>query len=102
MRVCRHWCCGCRFSPSCRPHHGDAGLQELLASPEVDAVLVALPPQAQSAVIQAALRAGKHVLSEKPAAPTLEEAQQLLAFYRSLPQVRWGCSHCLHALPNRH
>ena len=29
--------------------------------------------------------AGKHVLSEKPVAPTLEQAQQLLAFYRSLP-----------------
>jgi hypothetical protein len=38
-------------------------------------------------------RAGKHVLSEKPAAPTLEQAQQLLAFYRSLPQVQWGCSY---------
>lgn len=30
---------------------------------------------------------GKHVLSEKPVAPTLAQAEQLLAFHRSLPQV---------------
>lgn len=50
-----------RFSPSCRPCHGDDGLQALLASPALDAVLVVLPPQAQGAVIQAALRAGERV-----------------------------------------
>lgn len=32
--------------------------------------------------------AGKHVMSEKPVAPTLAQAEQLLAFHRSLPQVR--------------
>ena len=47
-------------------------------------MLVALPPQAQSAVVRAALAAGKHVLSEKPAAPSLGEALQLLAFHRGL------------------
>ena len=47
-----------RFSPSCKPYHGDSGLQALLASSDVEAVLVVLPPQAQSAIIQAALRAG--------------------------------------------
>lgn len=47
-----------RFSPSCRPFHGDDGLQAVLAT-DVDAVLVALPPQVQGAVIQAALRAGE-------------------------------------------
>lgn len=49
----------CSFSPSCRSFHGDEGLQALLASPDVDAVLVVLPPQAQGAVVQAALRAGE-------------------------------------------
>jgi predicted dehydrogenase len=75
-----------RFSPSCKAYHGDEGLQELLRSADVDACLVVLPPQVQGAVVQAALRAGKHVLSEKPVAPTLAQAEQLLAFHRSLPQ----------------
>ncbi|KAL4443839.1 hypothetical protein ABPG75_011576 [Micractinium tetrahymenae] len=74
------------ISPGCAPFHGDGGLQALMGSPEIDAVLVVLPRQAQGAVIQAALRAGKHVLSEKPAAPTLQQAEQLLAFHASLPQ----------------
>ncbi|KAL4449467.1 hypothetical protein ABPG77_007111 [Micractinium sp. CCAP 211/92] len=74
------------ISPVCAPFHGDGGLQALLSSPGVDAVLVVLPPQAQGPVIEAALRRGKHVLSEKPAAPTLQQAEQLLAFHASLPQ----------------
>lgn len=51
-------CPAAAMSPSCAPFHGDGGLHAVLSSPEVDAVLVVLPPQAQGAVIQAALRAG--------------------------------------------
>ncbi len=42
-------------------------LDELLASPEVDAVYVASPNTAHEAQALAAIRAGKHVLVEKPA-----------------------------------
>jgi predicted dehydrogenase len=51
----------------------------LLAYPEVDAVIVATPPEVTPAIAIAALDAGKHVLSEKPMARTLEEARAVRA-----------------------
>src|SRR5690242_14236161 len=57
---------------------------ELLES--CDAMIVAAPAEAHHALAAAALRAGKHVLVEKPIAATLEEADELaeLAQERSL------------------
>src|SRR5215470_566375 len=44
-------------------------LSELLAREDIEAVDSVLPIAAQPAAVEAALRAGKHVISEKPAAP---------------------------------
>ena len=44
-----------------------------------DAVIVAAPAEAHHALAAAALRAGKHVLVEKPIAATLDEADDLAA-----------------------
>src|SRR6266849_7759303 len=41
---------------------------DLVASPDVDAVLVATPPLFRPPIILSALAGGKHVLSEKPIA----------------------------------
>jgi predicted dehydrogenase len=60
------------------------GLDALLALPEVDALLVSLPIEAQPAVVLKALRAGKPVLSEKPMAPSLAAGRRLLAQARPL------------------
>jgi predicted dehydrogenase len=49
------------------------------AHPEADSVLDIVPPVAREAVVSEALAAGLNVLSEKPLAPTLEQAQRLLA-----------------------
>lgn len=54
----------------------DAG--ELLADPAVDAVAIATPVSTHYALGMAALRAGKHVLIEKPLAATSEEARRLI------------------------
>ena len=54
-----------------------AEYERLLAS-DVDVVLVATPPEFHAAQAIAALDAGKHVLSEVPAAHTLEECFRLL------------------------
>jgi predicted dehydrogenase len=51
---------------------------ELLALPEVDAVLISLPIDAQPALVQQALAAGKPVLSEKPVAPSLAVGRKLV------------------------
>jgi predicted dehydrogenase len=45
----------------------------------VDAVVVASPTFTHAAIVVAALRAGKHVLCEKPLASSLEQAQQIQA-----------------------
>src|SRR5690349_7568819 len=54
-------------------------LDQILADPEVAAVAVATPAASHFAVVSAALEAGKHVLVEKPLAPTIEEGRVLVA-----------------------
>ena len=49
-------------------------LDALLARDDIDAVDVLLPITLQPAIIQKALAAGKHVLSEKPVAPDVATA----------------------------
>jgi predicted dehydrogenase len=53
--------------------------RDLVASPEIDAVLVANPNVYHSETALAAMRAGKHVLVEKPVCMTLAEADALVA-----------------------
>jgi predicted dehydrogenase len=53
--------------------------EDLIADPAVEAVSVATPDFTHAPIILAALGAGKHVLSEKPLATTLEEAETIAA-----------------------
>ena len=58
--------------------------RDLVKAPEIDAVSVAVPPAAQSAIVVEAARHGKHVFCEKPlAASTLEAEQALHAVQRA-------------------
>jgi predicted dehydrogenase len=52
---------------------------ELLADPDVDLVVVGTPPATHAEVVLEALRAGKHVVCEKPFALRLEEVDAMLA-----------------------
>lgn len=54
-------------------------LEDMLAVPEIDMVYVASPNSFHYSQTKAALLAGKHVLCEKPFAPTLAEAEELVA-----------------------
>ncbi|MBN42686.1 MAG: oxidoreductase [Alphaproteobacteria bacterium] len=52
----------------------------IAASPQIDAVIVASTPESQRfPIVRAALEAGKHVLVEKPVAPTPEETDEAIA-----------------------
>ena len=55
------------------------GKEDLLADPEIGIVINLTPPQAHTGVAREVLAAGKHLFSEKPFAPTLAEAEELLA-----------------------
>jgi predicted dehydrogenase len=52
--------------------------EELIELPEVEAVLVSLPIDAQPEMVKKVLAAGKAVLSEKPMAPSVAEGKKLL------------------------
>jgi len=53
-------------------------LDEVLASPDIDAVVLTVPNHLHCMIAVKALRAGKHVLVEKPLANTVEEADEML------------------------
>ena len=52
--------------------------KELLADPDVEAVVVVTRPQAHGPIVLDALNAGRHVLSEKPMAHSVEQAAKLV------------------------
>jgi predicted dehydrogenase len=58
-------------------------LEALLADPEVDAVYVATPHTRHHAQAEAALRAGKHVVCEKPATTTAADTRALVEVARA-------------------
>jgi predicted dehydrogenase len=53
-------------------------IDEALALPGIDAVSICLPPDAHCSTAVKALRAGKHVLVEKPMAASLEECDEMI------------------------
>ena len=53
------------------------------ALPQVDALVIATPPQTHAQLASAAVREGKHVLIEKPLATSLMDAQLLVDLARS-------------------
>lgn len=60
-----------------------AGPDALIADPEIEAVYIALPIGAHARWASAALRGGKHVLVEKPAAASARELEEVDATRRS-------------------
>ena len=62
-----------------------------MQDPEVELVVNLTPPRAHTQTTLAAIRAGKHVWSEKPLAPTLDEARKILEAARAA-DIRVGCA----------
>lgn len=64
-------------------------LDGLLAHDDIEAVDVVWPIQRLAEGVERALRAGKHVVSEKPAAPSVEVGRRLLALHAEHPDLVW-------------
>ena len=67
-------------------YHDDskiANLDALLARSDITSVIVILPISSQPRIILKALEAGKHVISEKPVAPDVDQGLGLIKEYNS-------------------
>lgn len=71
-----------------------ATLDELLDDgPGIDAVALCTPPQVRGALAASALRAGKHVLLEKPPGATISEINPLIAIARQSGRTLFAAWH---------
>jgi D-galactose 1-dehydrogenase len=69
-------------------------LEKLLDSgPEIDAIALCTPPQTRYALAAAALKAGKHVLLEKPPAATVSELSPLLTIANKARRTLFATWH---------
>ena len=67
--------------------HCYTSYEDLLADPEVDIVLIATQNDIHRDLAVAAMRAGKHVLCEKPVTPTSAELEDILAVSKETGKV---------------
>ena len=73
---------GGRRAPEIAADHGvpcEPSVAALLARDDVHAVVLATPDQDRAALTEQAAAAGKHVLAEKPMAPTVAECDRMIA-----------------------
>ena len=76
-----------RWAPSFPSTRASSDLDELLADPELDAVVVATPVPSHAAVATRVLAAGKHCFVEKPLAQSVADAEQVVAAAREAQKV---------------
>lgn len=74
---------------------------EVLADPEVDAVVIATPPNLHAEQMAAALTAGKHVLLEKPMAESRESVKLILDAVEKAPGLKVLEASCRHTRLSR-
>lgn len=72
-------------------YSGEDALKDVLALPDLDAVIMALPLDVQPKYVVMALEAGKNILSEKPIAATVAKAKELQQLYsEKYSKVQWS------------
>lgn len=72
---------------------------EMLADPAISAIHNCTPNHLHEAINEAAIRAGKHVFSEKPLAKNAAESERLLRLLEKNPQVVAGVNFCYRMNP---
>jgi UDP-N-acetyl-2-amino-2-deoxyglucuronate dehydrogenase len=65
--------------------------RDLLSRDDIEVVSICTPPHVHAPLVVDALRAGKHVLCEKPMARTLEEADQEIEVAERHPELKMSC-----------
>jgi predicted dehydrogenase len=76
--------------------HGTTDYCEMLNDPDLDAVIITSPPDMHVAMAMDALRAGKHVVIEKPMAVSMRDVRALLAEVKKHPKqvvLEASCRH---------
>lgn len=76
-----------RWAPQLPAARAVADMEELLADPELDAVVLATPVPSHAQLALRALEAGKHCFVEKPLARSLAEAEQVVTAAREADRV---------------
>jgi len=69
---------------------GNEGLDALLNRQDIHSVIILLPIPVQPSIILKCLKAGKHVLSEKPVAPSVSAGLSLLKSASQIPDIQSG------------
>ncbi|MCA9838192.1 MAG: Gfo/Idh/MocA family oxidoreductase [Trueperaceae bacterium] len=77
---------------------GYTNYQNLLEDEAVEAVVVATPHHLHTSIVEAASRAGKHILLEKPMAPNLLECDRIIAVTQE-HKVQLMLGHVNHFVP---
>jgi predicted dehydrogenase len=79
--------------------HAFGSYEELLASPEIDAVYIPLPTSQHVEWTLKAAQAGKHVLCEKPPGRTITDITDIMAAEKRNPKckLKFGFNHRYHA-----
>lgn len=72
------------FGPSCAKYHD---FREVLARPDVDAVVIGTPDHWHAIIASAAMKAGKDVYCEKPLTLTIDEGKRLVDVWRRTGRV---------------
>ena len=78
---------------------GEAGTswEQTVARDDIDAVVVCTPPDLHAPISIAAMRAGKHVLCEKPMTRTVAEAEEMIAVAEETGRIlKCGFNHRYH------
>ncbi|KAJ3693183.1 hypothetical protein LUZ60_008663 [Juncus effusus] len=75
------------FAPEIECKFGDSGLDEIINDDSILGVAVVLAGQVQVEMSLKMLKAGKHVIQEKPAAGSCSEAESALSIYNSLNKI---------------
>ncbi|MFP4547395.1 MAG: Gfo/Idh/MocA family protein [Fidelibacterota bacterium] len=77
--------------------NGTTDYRELLQDDDLDAVIIAAPPFVHLAMFEAALKAGKHIVIEKPLAANRADMEQMVKIAAQYPDLMILECSCRHA-----